>query len=164
MNRRPDLTPEAAVAAASSRTKIATYPTYAQAQRAVDFLSDRKFPVEHLSIVGNNLRTIETITGRLTWGRVAGMGATAGAWFGLLIGLFLAAFADHSVPLLGLLLWGLVWGAIAGLIFALISYAFTGGRRDFTGQSQIVADSYELLADPVQAAAATEVLSNLPAR
>ena len=48
---------------------IGTYDTYREAQRAVDYLSDEKFPVEHTTIVGNNLRQVEKITGRLTWGR-----------------------------------------------------------------------------------------------
>jgi hypothetical protein len=47
---------------------IGTYDTYREAQRAVDYLSDQKFPVEHTTIVGNNLRQVEKITGRLTWG------------------------------------------------------------------------------------------------
>jgi hypothetical protein len=48
---------------------IGTYDTYREAQRAVDYLSDEKFPVEHTTIVGNNLRQVEKITGRLTWAR-----------------------------------------------------------------------------------------------
>ena len=31
-------------------------------------LSDNKFPVEHLMIVGTDLKRVERITGRLTWG------------------------------------------------------------------------------------------------
>ena len=52
---------------------VATFPDYASAQRAVDFLSDEKFPVERTAIVGTNLRLVENVLGRMTTGR-AGAG------------------------------------------------------------------------------------------
>ena len=45
---------------------IARFSSYADAQRAVDYLSDEDFPVEHLTIVGSDLRQVERVTGRLT--------------------------------------------------------------------------------------------------
>ena len=48
---------------------LAVYDDYAAAQKAVDFLSDEKFPVEHCMIVGTDLKRIERITGRLTTGQ-----------------------------------------------------------------------------------------------
>ena len=50
----------------------ATYDTYAEAQRAVDYLSDNKFPVEHTAIIGTDLRLVENVTGRLTVGQGRG--------------------------------------------------------------------------------------------
>ena len=38
----------------NQRELVASYRTYAEAQRAVDFLSDQRFPVERLSIVGRS--------------------------------------------------------------------------------------------------------------
>ena len=61
---------------------LAVYDTYEQAQRAVDHLSDEAFPVENLLIVGTDLKRVERVTGRLTWGRVAAAGAITGLWFG----------------------------------------------------------------------------------
>ena len=58
---------------------IGSYPTYAEAQRAVDYLSDQQFPVEQVTIVGVDLMQVERITGRLTWGRVLSAGAASGA-------------------------------------------------------------------------------------
>lgn len=43
--------------------EVASFATYAEAQHAVDMLSDEGFPVEHLAIVGTDLRQVETITG-----------------------------------------------------------------------------------------------------
>ena len=35
---------------------------------AVDALSDQGFPVQHLAIIGTDLRQVERITGRMSWG------------------------------------------------------------------------------------------------
>ena len=75
---------------------VGTYDTYLEAQRAVDFLSDKEFPVQHVSIVGSDLRMVENVLGRLTRGRAAAAGAASGAWFGLFVGVLLSAFADDG--------------------------------------------------------------------
>ena len=49
--------------------EVASFATYPEAQHAVDMLSDEGFPVEHLAIVGTDLRQVENITGRMSWGR-----------------------------------------------------------------------------------------------
>ena len=85
-------------------------PTYAEAQSTVDRLSDDGFPVEHLDIVGSDLKQIERVTGRLTNQTAAAAGAASGAWFGLLVGLLLGIFSDGQW--FGLLLVGLVIGAV----------------------------------------------------
>ncbi|MCI2239189.1 hypothetical protein MO973_32140 [Paenibacillus sp. TRM 82003] len=138
---------------------IGRYATYAEAQRAVDFLSDEHFPVQNVTIVGNNLQMVERVTGRLTYGRAAGAGAASGAWFGLLIGLMLSVFGNGGTA--GLLT-GLLIGAGFGMLFAVISYALTGGRRDFTSASQIVAGEYLVLCMPQMSEQARQVLSRLP--
>ena len=38
---------------------IGSYPTYAEAQRAVDYLSDQEFPVQQVTIVGVDLMQVE---------------------------------------------------------------------------------------------------------
>ncbi len=139
--------------------EVAAYESYLEAQKAVDYLSDEKFPVQHVTIVGTDLRMVERVTGRLTYGRVALAGALSGAWFGFFVGLLLMFFAggDTSVLLVALAL-----GAGFGLMFSVLSYAFTGGRRDFTSQSQIVAASYALLCATEQAAEARRMLADSP--
>jgi len=42
---------------------IGRYATYAEAQRAVDFLSDEHFPVQNVTIVGNGLQMVERSPG-----------------------------------------------------------------------------------------------------
>ncbi|MEE6280544.1 general stress protein [Georgenia sp. MJ170] len=125
--------------------QIATFDTYLEAQRAVDHLSDKEFKVQHTTIVGTDLRMVERITGRLSYPRVALAGAMSGAWFGLFVGLLFGLLSEGSIALM--LLPALVIGAAFGIMFGLVSYAFTGGKRDFTSSSQVVAGRYALLCD-----------------
>ena len=74
---------------------IGSYPTYAEAQRAVDHLSDQQFPVQQVTIVGVDLMQVERVTGRLTWPKVLGGGVLTGAWLGLFIGLILGFFSEN---------------------------------------------------------------------
>lgn len=139
---------------------IARYDTYLEAQRAVDFLSDNQFPVQFVTIVGSGLRMVERVTGRLTYGRVAVAGAASGAWFGLFVGVLLSIFAS-GIPV-DAIVASMAIGAAFGILFGVISYALTGGRRDFTSTSQIVASEYEVLCLPEHAGGARTLLSKLP--
>lgn len=141
--------------------RIGSYETYAEAQRAVDYLSDNKFPVENTTIIGSDLRMIEQITGRLTWGRAAAAGAASGAWFGLFVGLLLGLFAPGTQQIFTLVLMGLLIGAAFGLIFGVIGYSATRGKRDFTSTSRVVASTYDVMCLPSHAQAAQELLAKL---
>jgi hypothetical protein len=142
---------------------IATYDAYADAQRAVDFLSDSEFPVQHVTIVGNGLRMVERVTGRLTQNRVALTGAAGGAWWGLFIGLVLLLFStDSEISATLLVLLTVLVGGVFGAIFALIGYAATRGQRDFTSTSSVVATSYDVLCAPAHADAARQLLVRAP--
>ena len=123
---------------------VASYDDYADAQRAVDLLSDDGFPVEHLDIVGSDLRLVERVTGRLTKARAASAGAASGAWFGLLMGLLLGIFTSGSW--FGLLLVGAVVGAAWGAIFGYLGHAATRGARDFASARTLVAARYDVVA------------------
>jgi hypothetical protein len=129
------------------RLLLVSYQNYSDAQAAVDRLSDERFPVEETSIIGRDLRLVEDVTGRLSYGRAALSGAAGGAWFGLLVGVFLAIFATDATSTIALVLWGVLFGILAGVLFAVAAYAMTGGRRDFVSVSQIVADRYDVLVD-----------------
>ncbi|WP_395691206.1 general stress protein [Nocardioides sp.] len=139
---------------------LAVYDDYAAAQKAVDFLSDNKFPVEHLMIVGTDLKRVERITGRLTWGRVAVGGILSGLWLGLFVGLIFSFFVNEDV--LAMILSTVLLGALFGLVWALLGYAFTRGQRDFSSVTQVVATRYEVLVEHKVAAQAREMLAKLP--
>ena len=137
---------------------IGSYPTYAEAQRAVDYLSDSQFPVHQVTIVGVDLMQVERVTGRLTWPKVLGGGVATGAWLGLLIGLVLALFTPNPSAAL---LTGLVAGVIFGLITSAIPYAIAKGTRDFSSTMQLVAGRYDVLCDPQSAEQGRDLLAKL---
>jgi hypothetical protein len=144
--------------------QVGSYETYQQAQRAVDFLADQKFPVENVTIVGSDLRMVERVTGRLTWGRAIGAGAATGAWFGLFVGLLLGIFATGGADWVGSVLTGLLIGLVFGAVFGAVSYAATRGQRDFTSISQVVASRYDVLCNPQVAEQARAELAKLSLR
>lgn len=131
------------------RRTIASYPTYAEAQRAVDTLSDQHFPVEHVAIVAEGLQFVEQVTGRLGYGRAALNGALSGAFTGALIGFIWGLFSviQPLVSALNLALFGILIGAVIGAISGVISYAVSGGKRDFTSVSGMQAERYHVMVD-----------------
>lgn len=143
---------------------IGTYDTYLEAQRAVDHLSDKEFPVQHVSIVGSDLRMVENVLGRLTRARAALAGAASGAWFGLFVGLLLAVFAEDGTNVLVLVLSAVLYGAVFGAIFGFVGHAMTGGKRDFTSRSKIVASGYEVRCTWAEADRGRELLAGLTAQ
>jgi len=139
---------------------LGVYDKYDQAQKAVDYLSDQEFPVENCMIVGTDLKQVERVTGRLTTGRIALGGVLSGLWLGLFIGLIFAIFTDEGA--LSVILSTALFGAVFGLIWALIGYAATRGRRDFTSVSQVVATRYEVLVEHKHAQKGRELLAQMP--
>lgn len=139
---------------------VASYGTYLEAQHAVDHLADKEFPVQNVTIVGTDLRMVERVTGRLTYSRVAVAGLASGAWFGLFVGLLLSLFSSPDGAWLPILP-AMAIGAAFGILFSVISYAFAGGKRDFTSASQIVAGAYSLLCAPDAAHRARGLLAEI---
>src|ERR1700724_4743196 len=103
---------------------VGSYPTYAEAQRAVDYLSDQQFPVQQVTIVGVDLMQVERVTGRLTWPKVLGGGVITGAWLGIFIGLVLGLITANTW---GALLTGVTAGVFFGLITSAVPYAMARG-------------------------------------
>ena len=143
---------------------IGSYSTYAEAQRAVDFLSDEQFAVEHLSIVGSDLRMVEDVLGRLTRGRAAAAGAGSGAWFGLLVGLLLSLFAEADTGTWRIVIAAVLYGAVFGAIFGFVGHALSGGKRDFTSRSKIVSSQYDVMCVWAHADEARAVLQKMAPR
>lgn len=141
---------------------LGVYDQYAQAQHAVDYLSDEGFPVQDVEIVGTELRSIERVTGRLTRGKVATAGALSGLWIGLFVGLAFSMFSEGTQ--LSFLVTTPLLGAAFGLAWSQLGYttATRHGTRDFASVNQIVATKYEVLVEHKHAASARELLTTMP--
>ena len=144
--------------------QVGSYDSYEQAQTAVDYLSDEKFPVENVTIIGSDLRQIERVTGRLTQGRAIAAGAAGGAGWGLFVGLLLGIFSTDGANWIGSVLTGLLAGLVFGALFGWTGYAATRGRRDFTSTSKILASRYDVMCNPAHAEEARAHLARLSLR
>jgi hypothetical protein len=142
------------------KTTVATYTDYAQAERAVDYLSDQGFPVEKVAIVGTGLKTVEQVAGRLTTGKAALAGAGQGAMIGLFFGLLFSLFFEGP-DFLGVILYGLVAGTVFGAVFAAVAQAAQGGRRDFASVRGMQAEQYEVQVEHEHSARAKQLLADL---
>jgi hypothetical protein len=152
----------AAAAAAGPRRTVAAGPEYADAERAVDWLSDEGFPVERVSIVGTGLHSVEHVTGRVTTGRAAATGAAQGAMYGLLFGLFFGVFFTNAAAFSGVVLYGVVAGIVWGAMWrALVQYA-QRGRHDFGSLTETRADRYEVQVEDGVAGEAELLLERMP--
>lgn len=139
---------------------LAVYDKYVDAQAAVDFLSDSKFPVENVAIVGTDLKQVERVLGRLTTGRVILGGALSGVWLGLFVGLIFSLFGDDSAWVV--ILSTAAFGALFGALWAWIGYAAMRGQRDFTSVTRVVATRYEVLVEHKFAEQARGLLATRP--
>jgi hypothetical protein len=149
-----------ATAGPAPKTTVATYADYADAERAVDYLSDQGFPVEKVAIVGTGLRTVEQVAGRLTTGKAALAGAGQGAMIGLLFGLLFSLFFEGP-DFLGVILYGLVAGTVFGAVFGAVAQAAQGGRRDFASVRGMQAEKYEVQVEHEHSARAKQLLADL---
>jgi hypothetical protein len=142
---------------------LATFDDYQGAQRTVDFLADDDFPVQHMTIVGTELRSVERVTGRVTRGKVAMAGALSGLWLGVFLGIAFALIDDKggsaallTLPLLGVA-FGLLWSQVG------YSTVTRRGARDFSSTTEIVATRYEVLVEHNLVARARVLLAAMPA-
>ncbi len=140
---------------------VGIFNSYADAQKAVDYLADERFPVQNLAIVGTDLKSVERVLGRKSWSTVLSQGVSSGISTGLLVGLVMLIFAKPpSVALM--LVTCLAIGIAIGLTFAAVGYAMTRGKRDFTSVTQTVATKYEVLCEHKVAIQAREMLLQRP--
>ncbi len=124
---------------------VGTYGTYAEAQTAINTLTKTDFPIKQLSIVGSDLKSVERVTGKLTYGRVALSGAASGAWIGIFFGVlfFLLTPTGSSLPFV---FAALIMGAGFGMLLGIAGYAINRRRRDFTSTTQVIATGYQIIA------------------
>lgn len=139
---------------------IGTYTSYLDAQKAVDYLADQQFPVEVVAIVGNDLKLVERVTGRLSYPRVALNSALSGMWFGLFVGVLLSFFSSGAGYFS--IITSVLMGAAFFMLFGIVTYAMQRGKRDFTSTSQVVPTSYDVVVAFEASAEARRLLHQLP--
>ncbi|MCU1519630.1 MAG: transporter component [Arthrobacter sp.] len=139
---------------------VGSYNSYLDAQKAVDYLADQQFPVQMVSIVGNELKMVERVTGRLSYPRVALSGALSGMWFGLFVGVMLSFFSPTGGYFS--IVTSVLMGAAFFMLFGIVTYAMQRGKRDFTSTSQVVATNYDVVVSFEAAGEARRLLHQLP--
>jgi hypothetical protein len=140
---------------------VGTYSTYDEAQKAVDFLAERQFPVQNLCIVGTDLRSIERVTGRKTWGTVIAAGARQGITSAAMVALFVW-FLIPNADMISSIALLMAIGVALSVLFSVLGYAISRGRRDYTSVTQTIATKYEVLSEHKVAATAREALAVMP--
>lgn len=143
-------------AGADTGEVVASTRDYESAQKTVSKLIAEEVPARDISIVGQSVRTVERITGRLGYAAAARSGAVNG----VLIGLFLSAILVLGNPDVPMQLFvGFVFiGVALGMLLSLVTYAIVRRRRDFASVTQFAADHYEVMVQPASAAKARRVL------
>jgi hypothetical protein len=139
---------------------VGSYTSYLDAQKAVDYLADQQFPVELVAIVGNDLKLVERVTGRLSYPRVALNGALSGMWFGLFVGVLLSFFTPNGSYFS--IITSVLMGAAFFMLFGIVTYAMQRGKRDFTSTSQVIASNYDVVVGHEVAHEARRLLAQLP--
>ncbi|MFB4348191.1 general stress protein [Microbacterium sp. CR_7] len=135
---------------------VASTRDYEGAQKTVSKLIAQEVPARDITIVGQSVRTVERITGRLGYAAAA----RSGAINGVLIGLFLSAILVLGNPEVPIQLFvGFVFiGVALGMLLSLVTYAIVRRRRDFASVTQFAADHYEVRVQATSLAKARQVL------
>ena len=136
--------------------------TYAEAQSVVDRLAHADYAVTDIAIVGHDLVTIERVTGRLTYARIALRGVLNGAWFGLFFSLMFSVFNAESSNAI-VLPAVVAIGAGVGMLFSLALYSMRRRRHDFSSIQQVLASRYEVIVPAGTLNAAKKTLAESPA-
>lgn len=143
---------------------VASYADYRDAEKAVDYLADNRFPVERVTIVGRELELVQQVTGRLTALDAAARGALTGAVTGLLIGWLFAIFTwfDPRIASGWLIIDGLWFGTLVGAVMGLVMYLITKSRRRFEAVSTMQPAYFDITVDELHAEDAARMLLGFP--
>lgn len=135
---------------------VASVREYEAAQKTVSKLIAGEVPARDIAIVGQGVRTIERVTGKLGYATAARQGAVNGVLIGLLLSAILV-IGNPEAPIQ--LFVGFVFiGVALGMILSLVTYAIVRRRRDFASVTQLAADHYEVTVLPASLAKAREVV------
>jgi hypothetical protein len=152
----------------SARRAVASYRSYRDAEQAVNYLADNRFPVERVAIVGRELELVQQVTGRLTAVEAAARGALTGAVTGVLIGWLFAIFSwfDPRIASGWLIIDALWFGTLVGIVMGLFMYLITRSRRRFDAIAMMQPEYFDIAVDELYADDAARMLLgfSLPSR
>ena len=137
---------------------VASVRDYEAAQKTASKLIAGEIPARDIAIVGQGVRTIERITGKLGYATAARQGAVNGVLIGLLLSAILV-IGNPEVPM-QLFLGFIFIGVALGMILSLITYAIVRRRRDFASVTQLAADHYEITVQAASLAKARQLLGS----
>jgi hypothetical protein len=143
---------------------VASYASYRDAEKAVDYLAENKFPIEHVLIVGRDMQFVEQVTGKMSPTDAAVRGAAVGGLTGLLIGWLFALFSwfDPTIAWGWLVFDGLWFGMLVGGAIGLISYFVMSPERRFESISGMRPMYFDIAVDEQYAADAARMLGGFP--
>jgi hypothetical protein len=123
---------------------VGEFTNYGDAVDLVDRIVAGGFAANLVAIVGSDLKSVERIRGRITYGRMAMNGALNGAWLGLFVGLIFAS-ATSASTFTNDVVAAAVLGAGLGMIWGVARMSMRGARRQFISGSVIIAASYQVV-------------------
>lgn len=143
---------------------IADFTDYAAAVAFVNSLIAKDFPPTLISIIGDDLKLVETVRAKLGYGRIALSGAITGAWIGLLLGLlFGAGFTSDAGQVTGFeatsFLSAAVIGVGVGMMVNIIRFALNKNKRQFLSFPQTIARNYRVVVPATEVIAAKNLLN-----
>jgi hypothetical protein len=151
-------TPRGLVPVVPSGDVVGEFQNYLDAVALVDRIVAGGFAANLVAIVGSDLRTVERVRGRITYGRMAMNGALNGAWLGLFAGLIFAS-ATSAVTFTNDVVAAAVVGAGLGMIWGVTRMSMRGANRQFMSSSMIIAASYRVVVPDGMGAKANELAS-----
>jgi hypothetical protein len=126
---------------------VAEFGQYHQATAYVEKLISKNFPAGMIAIVGKDLRSVERVRGKLSYGRIALSGALTGAWLALIVAFVFGASipgVDGTVGATGSYISSVLIGAGVGMLWSVLRYSMNRSKRGFLSQQQIVAATYQV--------------------
>ena len=126
---------------------VAEFDQYQKATAYVEKLISKNFPAGMIAIVGKDLRSVERVRGKMSYGRIALSGALTGAWLGLIIGFVFGGSipgVDGSTGTTGSFVSSVVIGAGVGMLWSVLRFSSSRNKRGFLSQQQIVAAIYQV--------------------
>lgn len=122
---------------------VAKFDNYAAAVDCVDQLIRHDFPAPMVAIVGSDLRSVERVRGKLSYGSLALRGLITGSWLGLLVSLFIPVPTGSSAGVATGA--AIVLGAGLGMLFNILRFSFTRNRHEFSSSTAVIAAAYDVI-------------------